>query len=211
MLVILLPPSLYNDLESNIRLHKSLLYIISTMLAVTIAYVSISVLIFTMYIILLQLIPLNKRFDYVIILGAGLIDGERVSKLLADRIDKALEIYKRLNRKTMLIPSGGKGSDEDISEAEAMKRYLIAREVPESDIIIEDRSTTTYENLVNSRKIIESREGSKEAVLVSSNYHVFRALRLCRQIGFKCSGVGGHTTFYYWPSAVLREYIAVHA
>ena len=71
--------------------------------------------------------------------------------------------------------------------------------------------TTTYENLVNSKKIIEERGGGDYIALVTSNYHVYRALRHCRKIGLKCTGIGSHVAFYYWPSALIREYVAVHS
>ena len=62
----------------------------------------------------------------------------------------------------------------------------------------------------NSKKIIESREGRKYTALVTSNYHVYRALRYCRKTGLQCTGIGSRVAFYYWPSALIREYIAVH-
>ena len=186
-------------------------YLLLVLFITTIEYISVSVLVFVIYMLLLQIVPWKKSFDYVIILGAGLINGEKVSKLLSDRIDKAIEVYKRSSVRPKLIPSGGKGSDEKISEAEAMKRYLLEKGIPESDIILEDRSTTTLENLQNSKQIIEGFGEGKTAALVSSNYHVYRALRYCRKIGFKCTGIGGHVAFYFWPSALIREYIAVHA
>ena len=110
-----------------------------------------------------------------------------------------------------MIPSGGKGADEAVSEAEAMEKYLLEKGIPAEMIIKEDQSTTTYENLQNSKTIIDSRPGSKYTVLVTSNYHVYRALRYCRKIGLECTGVGSHVAFYYWPSAMIREFIAVHA
>ena len=61
-----------------------------------------------------------------------------------------------------------------------------------------------------SKKIIESREGRKYTALVTSNYHVYRALRYCRKTGLQCTGIGSRVAFYYWPSALIREYIAVH-
>ena len=189
----------------------SILYYFLLLFGITIIYGSMSILIFTIYIIMMQIIPWRKDFDYVVILGAGLIDGERVSKLLSDRIDKAIEVYNKAGRRPKLIPSGGQGDDEKISEAQAMKNYLLMKGIPEDDIILEDKSATTFENLTNSKRIIESRDGRKNTALVSSNYHVYRALRYCRKLDFKCSGIGGHTAFYYWPCALLREYIAVHA
>ena len=92
-----------------------------------------------------------------------------------------------------------------------MEKYLLDKGIPAEMIIKEDQSTTTYENLQNSKTIIDSRPGSKYTVLVTSNYHVYRALRYCRKIGLECTGVGSHVAFYYWPSAMIREFIAVHA
>ena len=92
-----------------------------------------------------------------------------------------------------------------------MERYLLEKGIPADMIIKEDQSATTFENLVNSKAIIDAREGNKYTVLVTSNYHVYRALRYCRKIGLNATGVGSHVAFYYWPSALIREYIAVHA
>ena len=91
-----------------------------------------------------------------------------------------------------------------------MTRYLLSRGIPEEDILPEDQSTTTLENLQFSKKILDSYEGRKYTALVSSNYHVYRALRYCREIGLKCTGIGSHVAWYFWPSALIREYIAIH-
>lgn len=180
-------------------------------ISISVIYGSLSFLMFMVYSVFLMLIPRKRDFDYVIIHGAGLADGERVSKLLAERVDKAIELYRKDPTPPILIPSGGQGPDEKVSEAEAMKRYLLENGIPEEHIVLEDRSTTTYENLANSKEIIEAREGRKYTALVTSNYHVYRALRYSRKIGLKCTGVGSHVAFYYWPSALIREYIAIHA
>lgn len=176
----------------------------------SVIYISFSFLLFMIYVVFLQIIPRKKDFDYVIIHGSGLLGGDRVPKLLQDRLDKAIEVYRSDPSPTILIPSGGQGPDEKIPEAEAMKRYLLSKGIPEKDIIPEERSTTTLENLRFSQEILDSREGRKYTALVTSNYHVYRALRYCRRIGLKCTGIGSHVAFYYWPSALIREYIAVH-
>lgn len=182
-----------------------------SLISISIIYASVSFLIFMIYVLFLQIIPIKHDFDYIIIHGAGLIGGNRVSKLLSDRIDKAIEIYHKDPTPPFMIPSGGKGNDEEISEAHAMADYLISKGIPEERIILEDKSTTTYENLLNSKKIIDQRGDGKYIALVTSNYHVYRALRYCRKIGLKCTGIGSHVAFYYWPSALIREYVAVHA
>ena len=185
--------------------------IVSAFLGSSVIYLSISFVVFMLYCCFLQIIPRKKDFDYVIIHGAGLLSGGRVSKLLADRLDKAIDVYRKDPTPPIMIPSGGKGADEAVSEAEAMEKYLLDKGIPAEMIIKEDQSTTTYENLQNSKAIIDSRPGSKYTVLVTSNYHVYRALRYCRKIGLECTGVGSHVAFYYWPSAMIREFIAVHA
>ena len=180
-------------------------------ISVSVIYLSMAFLIFMIYSVFLMIIPRKKDFDFVIIHGAGLLDGSRVSKLLSDRIDKAIDVYRKDPTPPILIPSGGQGGDETISEAAAMKGYLLEKGIPEEKIIIEDQSATTFENLKNSKDIIDAAEGRKYTALVTSNYHVYRALRYCRKVGLKCVGIGSHVAFYYWPSALIREFIAVHA
>ena len=94
-------------------------------ISLSVIYVSVVFVSFMSYTVLLQLIPRKRDFDYVIIHGSGLLRGREVSKLLADRIDKAIEVYEKDPTPPILIPSGGKGRDEEISEAEAMEQYLI--------------------------------------------------------------------------------------
>ena len=59
--------------------------------------------------------------------------------------------------------------------------------------------------------IIEQDNHGEDVALVTSNYHVYRALRYARKCNLKCTGIGSHVAFYYWPSALIREYIAIHA
>lgn len=186
-------------------------YAALAVLSVSVIYGSLSFLTFMVYVLFLQIIPRKKDFDYVIIHGAGLSGGERVTRLLQERLDKAVEVYRKDPTPPKMIPSGGKGEDEKISEAEAMKRYLLSRGIPESDILMEDASRTTRENLLFSKQILDSQAGRKYTALVTSNYHVYRALRYCRSIGLVCTGIGSHVAFYYWPSALIREFIAIHA
>ena len=184
---------------------------VSRVISLSVIYVSVSFLIFMFYSIFLMIIPRRRDFDYVIIHGAGLIDGSRVSKLLAERVDKAIEVYRKDPTPPILIPSGGRGSDELMPEAAAMAVYLRENGIPDGKIIMEDKSTTTFENLKYSKKILDEQEGRKYTALVTSNYHVYRALRYCRKIGLECTGIGSHVAMYYWPSALIREYVAVHA
>lgn len=175
----------------------------------TVIYFSLWILSFVLYMLSIRWIPRRKRFDYVIIHGCGLIAGERVSKLLSNRLDKAIEIYQKSSAKPILIPSGGKGTDEKLSEAEAMTQYLLTHGVPAEHILPEASSTTTMENLRCSKELIERRGTGRRVALVSSNYHVYRCLLYASRLGLRCTGVGADVAWYYWPSAALREFAAV--
>ena len=175
----------------------------------TVFYFSFLVLCFVLYSIFIEIVPHRMDYDYVIIHGCGLTGGEKLTKLLQDRVDKAVEIYEKCERKPVIIPSGGQGADERISEAQAMKGYLLTRGIPEEHILLEDASATTEENLINSKAIIDAREGRKKTALVSSNYHIYRCLRIARRLRLKCTGIGAKVALYFWPSALIREFIAV--
>lgn len=151
--------------------------------------------------------------DYIIVLGAGLIDGQRVSPLLAQRIDKAIEFYRLQLRATgkelRLIMSGGQGADEKVPEAIAMKNYALSQGIPEQQILVETNSTTTLENMTFSKEIIQQQTGGSKALFSSNNYHIFRAGIYARWANLKADGIGAPTAFYYLPNAFLREYIAI--
>lgn len=152
--------------------------------------------------------------DYFIVLGCGLIDGQRVSPLLAGRVDKAIAAYNKQKNKgqtSKIIFSGGKGPDEKVSEAEAMQVYAISRGVPIEDTLIENKSRNTLENLMLSKKIMDSFSSSKYAcTYVTSDYHVFRAGIYAYKAGLrKAKGIGSKTKSYYIPNAMLREYVAL--
>ncbi len=151
--------------------------------------------------------------DYIIVLGAGLIDGVRVSRLLGNRIDKAIAFYHKQKDKgrkpPKLILSGGKGADEILSEAFAMQTYAIEKGIPIEDTILEEGSTNTYENMLYSRDIILNRcDGKKYRALYSTNnFHLMRAGILARRVGLKAQGISAKTAAYYYPNALIREFI----
>lgn len=166
-----------------------------------------------LYAILYRHFPKSKDCDFVIIHGAGLLNGSEVSPLLAGRIDKGIYIYHRSGDKARIIASGGQGGDETVSEASAMHDYLITKGIPEDKILLEDQSKTTFENMENSKNIIDSLTdgNSKKArtIFVTSDYHVFRAGTYARKVHLKADGVGSKTASYYFPNAFIREYVAI--
>ncbi|MFD1486066.1 ElyC/SanA/YdcF family protein [Lacticaseibacillus baoqingensis] len=177
----------------------------------TIGYVLVSLYNFLTVLVLYNLRWVRHNKDYLIVLGAGLIDGHRVSPLLAARINAGIRFYqrqKKLGKPAKLLFSGGKGSDEQLAESVAMQRFAIAQGVPEADTLIEDRSTTTLENMRFCAAIIRAAGGGK-AAFFTNNYHLFRAGLYAKQAGLNANGVGAATSFYFLPNAVIREYLAL--
>ena len=118
----------------------------------------------------------------------------------------------------MFVAAGGQGNDEVVSEAESMRRYLTeSRHVPADAVLMEDRSTTTMENLRFSKEIMDARSGVQSVPGRVASPTVARwspAITMCSEpantrIRLKADGVGSHTRGYYWPTAFIREFIAV--
>ncbi len=119
--------------------------------------------------------------DYVIVLGAGLV-GDRPSNPLRVRIEKAAE-YMTENPGTVLVASGGKGIDEQISEAECIKVQLTeVYGIDEDRIILEDRSRDTVENLEFSKKIIG--DPSAATGIITNGFHEYRAMLIAKHAGY---------------------------
>ena len=146
--------------------------------------------------------------DAVIVLGAG-VNGERVTRPLARRLDAAIE-YHRCNPGAYIVVTGGLGNRATITEAEAMARYLVARGVPEDIVLREEASTSTRENLIFADEILrEHFPDGYRAALISSDFHMFRAVRTARRLGLDVAAVGATTDWYSWPVNYTREMMAV--
>ena len=156
--------------------------------------------------------PIARTVDFVVVLGAGLIGGLRVSPLLASRLERARAVYESLDATDgpLLVVSGGKGSDEQLSEAEAMANYLVDRGFPADRILKEDQSRTTEENLLYSGALIRDlRPDGYSCVVVTNDFHSYRAAMIARDLGVPAQVAGSPTAAYFLPSATIREFIAV--
>lgn len=156
--------------------------------------------------------PIRRAVDFVVVLGAGLMGGRRVSPLLASRLERGRSVYESLDGRSapLLIVSGGKGSDERLSEAEAMATYLVQAGFPEDRILKEEQSSTTEENLLFSAALMrEMRPEGYRCVVVTNDFHSYRAALIARDLGVPAQVVGSPTAAYFLPSATIREFIAV--
>ena len=147
--------------------------------------------------------------DCVLVLGCG-IRGETVLPTLEARLDRCLE-YLKYNPNTMVLVSGGQGPREDIPEAVAMKRYLAEHGVSEQQIIIENRSRNTVQNLSYSKAMLDRLFAQKEytVALITSDYHAYRAGLIANQQGLSVCVYNADVKWYLRPSAYLREVLSI--
>ncbi len=120
----------------------------------------------------------------IVVLGAGL-RGTQPGTMLTLRLQAALDQWRE-NPEAFLVVSGGQGPDEAVPEAQAMADWLLAQGVPEEKILLEDRSTSTWENFVFSRRLLEQNgvDASQPIASATSDFHCWRAGWTARQAGF---------------------------
>ena len=147
-----------------------------------------------------------ENLSYIVVLGAQMKqNGPSIA--LARRLDAAAA-YLEKNPDTICVVSGGQGNNEPVSEAEGMYQYLTAKGIEAERIIKEDRSRNTFENLEFARKLIP--EQIEKVGIVTSNFHVYRAVQLSKLHGFlDAEGIGAGSGMYFLPNNMLREFFGV--
>ncbi|MGL4762426.1 MAG: YdcF family protein [Sarcina sp.] len=161
------------------------------------------------------IMAVNKDIDktnVVMVLGAGL-DGDKVSPTLKTRLDGAIEYVNKTDGYDFIIVSGGQGHDELISEAEAMRRYLVDGGIPNEQIVLEDKSTSTFENFKFSKNIIESKTGEYiedlDIKVFTNGFHCMRSYFLGKRLGYgELSTYGTSTPPSLTPYYYFREVFA---
>ena len=144
--------------------------------------------------------------DYLVVLGAQM-KKSGPSKALQYRLDAAID-YMQENPDTMVIVSGGQGSDEHISEAQGMHDYMIEKGIPEKKIIMEDKSKNTFQNLIFSAEYLEEQKNS--VGVVSNNFHVFRAVKIAKKAGYEnVYGLAAKGEPFLQCNNMMREFFGV--
>lgn len=143
--------------------------------------------------------------DTMIILGAGINEEGFPRSTLQYRLDRALELYAQ-GYAPAIIVTGAQGDDEPMPEAYAMRDYLVQRGIPESAVYCDPDSYNTKENLANAKAIMDA-EGMETALVVTSDYHLWRALHLAEDLGISASGAGAKnaSSTYYAVRNSIRE------
>ena len=148
----------------------------------------------------------EKGLDYIIVLGAQVKD-DGPSAVLKYRLDAAAE-YCKENPHTIVIVSGGKGSNESASEASVMRDYLVTKGVDIDKILVEDQSKNTDQNIKFSAEFLDPSTNS--VGIVTNNFHVFRAVQLAKGAGYKnICGISAKSTPFFLPNNMARESVGI--
>lgn len=147
-------------------------------------------------------LPPVAESDVIIVLGAQVKPDGTPSVALERRLTLALETYRE--QAQTIIVCGAQGSDEPATEASVMCAWLVERGVEPERVIQEPHSFNTRENLENARAIMQA-NGLERAIVITSDYHVARALALCRDVGIDATGKGSPSKVEYFVRNHLRE------
>ncbi len=149
----------------------------------------------------------NTDFDYAIVLGAGTV-ADKPSLILKRRLDKALECLSN-NENLKVIVAGGQGKGKDFAESFVMKKYLIDNGIAEQRIIEENKSTTTNENLQNSKNILNNIAPNTNNIgIITSDFHSFRAKILGEKYFKEVSVCSAESPTLVKINYAIREYLA---
>ncbi|MEI4769923.1 YdcF family protein [Psychrobacillus sp. FJAT-51614] len=153
---------------------------------------------------------LNPKADgsneYAIVLGAKVKKGNVPSLSLRYRLESALAYANEYPHVTFVL-SGGQGPDEDIEEAVVMRNFLLDNGISEDRLIIEDQSTSTYENLLFSQELLP--ENVKSVTIITSDYHLQRAKILAKKLDWETDVVAAKTPEVVEAKVRLRERAAL--
>ncbi len=148
--------------------------------------------------------------DAVIVLGCGLrADGVTISLSLEERLLSAIE-YSKENPEAIIVVSGGQGSNENVSESFAMKEFLVENGVSSEKVIMENKSTSTFENFEFSKEILDNYFNSEyKTAFITNDYHIFRASFTAKKVGYNSTHFYADTPSYITPASYFREVLAV--
>ncbi|MGI6687354.1 MAG: YdcF family protein [Christensenellales bacterium] len=148
-------------------------------------------------------VPRPGPAEAMIVLGAQVDPDGKPSVQLEWRLSAALDVYQQ--KRTPMVVTGAQGADEPRTEASVMADWLVERGVSREDIRLDETSFNTRENIANAMKFMP---GVKDVLIVTSDYHLPRAMQIARDQGLNPSGIGSPIKQEYWLKNHLRETLA---
>jgi len=140
----------------------------------------------------------DVKGDAAIVLGAA-VWGKEPSPVFRERINHSIDLYRN-GKVRKIILTGGQGNKDELTEAAEARQFAVRNGVPERDILVEERSHTTYENLVNAKQVADA-NGLKKVLIVSDPLHMKRAVAMASDVGLEAYPSPTPTTRYRgWKS-----------
>ena len=144
-----------------------------------------------------------ENIDCMLVLGAGIINNERPTLMLKDRLDKSIELYKKGMAKKIIM--SGDHSSKNHNEVIIMKNYAIERGIPSEDIFMDHAGFCTYDSIYRAKEIF----GVKEMIIVTQKYHLYRSIFIANFLGLKAYGIKSDARVYTKiPYHFVREMLA---
>lgn len=190
-----------HDIMATWRAHKALRWLYWGILGI-VALITVLVIVESACMIAAA----NKEPDpraTVVVLGCR-VYGERASLSMVERLEAAYE-YLMEHPQSSCVLSGGQGEGESITEAECMYRYLVNKGIDASRLYKEEASTTTRENLLFSKQLIEEQGLNPVMAIATSEYHEYRAGMIAKSLGIVYGAVPGKTAIWLFPTYYVRE------
>ena len=152
-------------------------------------------------------VPPAGEYDAIIVLGAQVKPDGTLSLQLQWRVDAAAKAWRE--RRSLIVVCGAQGSNEPATEASVMKAELIRQGVPEEYILMDEESFNTRQNIANAVALLEGRDVQR-VLVVTSDYHLPRAMAIAEDAGLEASGVGSPTKLgvRFWVKNHGREALA---
>ena len=147
-------------------------------------------------------IPPAENYDAIVVLGAQVKPDGSLSLQLQWRLDAALEAWQKEN--CLVVVCGAQGSNEPEPEAHAMRDYLMENGVPQESILVDDTSFNTRQNIRNAAELLKE-HAAQRVLIVTSDYHLPRAMALAQDEGLDATGIGAKTLPQYWLKNYGRE------
>ena len=143
----------------------------------------------------------------LVVLGCQ-VHGTRPSLMLIKRLEAAKKVLDDMPNVKCVV-SGGRGNGEDITEASAMKKWLVTHGIDENRIFEEGRSTSTVENLEFSKDIIKRENLPEKIVITTNDYHIYRACEVAKSLDIESFAAPAKTPWWLYECHFVRELLAV--
>ena len=150
-------------------------------------------------------VPSTDRYDAIVVLGAQVKADGTLSLQLQWRLDAAYDAWEKNN--VVIVTCGAQGANEPAPEAMVMREYLMQKGVPEEMILTETESFNTRQNIRHAAQLLAGYD-VRTVLIVTSDYHLPRAMALAEDEGLNATGLGAQTLPQYWLKNYGREALA---